>query len=339
MFYQNRDLRLFRVFGPEAVDWFQKISSQKIISGQREQLLHSAFLKAGGEAIAIFNLHRLEDEIRLYVDEESASDVKRHMDFMHFGEKLQITESKVFSVDFHSNILTTEIDVLAELKNYYLQHNEWKQEFSLVLGHAICKQNFSLIFPSEKAMEDFVSSGAVQSFFDFLKTKNNSIKYLEILKQDYAFFKSFFRFPSSKKDLNLNNIILEAGLDEYVSTNKGCYPGQEVIAKVYTYGRVAKFIAFLHCQKDDYVNTEEATKIFSGDQELGVLTSVHDSNEVSKDMKRFLFCDDAYDKKILVFCMKRLALEKHNSGQQKIEWQGKVFSELYVRERDLSLNK
>lgn len=41
-------------------------------------------------------------------------------------------------------------------------------------------------------------------------------------------------------DVDAETIPFEANLDEYVSTKKGCYTGQEVIARIETYGQVQK---------------------------------------------------------------------------------------------------
>ena len=52
--------------------------------------------------------------------------------------------------------------------------------------------------------------------------------------------KAFVGIPSHPREFGNSNIILEAPLDEYVHRNKGCYPGQEVIERIFTYGNVAK---------------------------------------------------------------------------------------------------
>jgi folate-binding protein YgfZ len=46
--------------------------------------------------------------------------------------------------------------------------------------------------------------------------------------------------PWFAEDLSQNVIPLEAGLDGYVSITKGCYPGQEVVARISNLGQVAR---------------------------------------------------------------------------------------------------
>jgi folate-binding protein YgfZ len=60
-------------------------------------------------------------------------------------------------------------------------------------------------------------------------------------KNTYDLIKHSKGWPIDNKDITEENILLEAAvLNEYASDTKGCYPGQEVIAKIITYGRVAK---------------------------------------------------------------------------------------------------
>lgn len=44
--------------------------------------------------------------------------------------------------------------------------------------------------------------------------------------------------PRVGKEIDSNTLILEANLERAVDRNKGCYPGQEVVERIFTYGRV-----------------------------------------------------------------------------------------------------
>ena len=41
-------------------------------------------------------------------------------------------------------------------------------------------------------------------------------------------------------------LALEADLDDHVSTTKGCYTGQEIVARIHTYGHVNRKACLLH---------------------------------------------------------------------------------------------
>jgi len=68
----------------------------------------------------------------------------------------------------------------------------------------------------------------------------------------------------------------EVNLIHYVSFNKGCYPGQEVIARIDSQDKIQKNLCGLIFEKTD-VNYEEilsSPKIFLNDIEVGIVTSI-----------------------------------------------------------------
>jgi folate-binding protein YgfZ len=74
-------------------------------------------------------------------------------------------------------------------------------------------------------------------------------------------------------DLDETNVVTETNLDDAVSFTKGCYIGQEIIARIKYRGHVAKKIAGLIFQGE--VSIETGAKIFSvDDKEIGRVTSV-----------------------------------------------------------------
>jgi folate-binding protein YgfZ len=43
-----------------------------------------------------------------------------------------------------------------------------------------------------------------------------------------------------------STLALEADLDDHCSTTKGCYTGQEIVARIHTYGHVNRRLCLLH---------------------------------------------------------------------------------------------
>ena len=68
------------------------------------------------------------------------------------------------------------------------------------------------------------------------------------------------------------NVVTETNLDDAVSFTKGCYIGQEIIARIKYRGHVAKKLAGLILEGE--VSAESGAKIFSvDDKEIGRVTS------------------------------------------------------------------
>jgi folate-binding protein YgfZ len=74
-------------------------------------------------------------------------------------------------------------------------------------------------------------------------------------------------------DMDETNVVTETNLDDAVSFTKGCYIGQEIIARIKYRGHVAKKLAGLSFEGE--VSLESGAKIFSvDDKEIGRVTSV-----------------------------------------------------------------
>jgi folate-binding protein YgfZ len=80
--------------------------------------------------------------------------------------------------------------------------------------------------------------------------------------------------PRFGQDMDENNLPPEAGLDaSAVSYSKGCYIGQEVIARIRTYGQVAKALRGLHLADDVKALPKKGDKLFRDQKEIGYITS------------------------------------------------------------------
>jgi folate-binding protein YgfZ len=82
-------------------------------------------------------------------------------------------------------------------------------------------------------------------------------------------------------DMDENTIPNEAGLEKRaISYDKGCYIGQETIARIKTYGHVNRRLVQLSVNSDQ-LSVREA-KILAGEKEVGHLTSAAYSNRLGK---------------------------------------------------------
>lgn len=76
------------------------------------------------------------------------------------------------------------------------------------------------------------------------------------------------------------NLPPEAGLEAtHISYSKGCYTGQETIARLRTYGQVAKRLYGLRLPADLGTLPPKGTKLFRDGREAGYLTSARLSGD------------------------------------------------------------
>jgi folate-binding protein YgfZ len=80
--------------------------------------------------------------------------------------------------------------------------------------------------------------------------------------------------PRYGVDMDDTNLAPEAGIErQAISYTKGCYIGQEVIARLRTYGQVAKALRGLRLEKDLKALPVRGDRLWQGDQEIGYVTS------------------------------------------------------------------
>jgi folate-binding protein YgfZ len=80
--------------------------------------------------------------------------------------------------------------------------------------------------------------------------------------------------PRFGADMDETNLAPEAGIDERaISYSKGCYIGQEVIARIRTYGQVAKALRGLRLADDLKTLPAKGDKLFHAGKEVGYITS------------------------------------------------------------------
>jgi len=80
--------------------------------------------------------------------------------------------------------------------------------------------------------------------------------------------------PRFGADMDETNLPPEAGIEPLaVSYTKGCYIGQEVIARIRTYGQVAKKLKRLTLSSDIKELPKKGDKLFHGEKEAGYITS------------------------------------------------------------------
>ncbi|MFN3431526.1 MAG: hypothetical protein ACK46X_16435, partial [Candidatus Sericytochromatia bacterium] len=79
-------------------------------------------------------------------------------------------------------------------------------------------------------------------------------------------------YPLVGRELTENNNPWEARLDGSVSLNKGCYLGQEVVARLNTYNKVQRYLVGLRLPDDQL--PDAAPRLFDAeDKEVGFLTT------------------------------------------------------------------
>jgi folate-binding protein YgfZ len=92
----------------------------------------------------------------------------------------------------------------------------------------------------------------------------------QITEEDFEDLRIERKVPRIRKELREGYSPLEAGLlNVAISLTKGCYVGQEVIARIHYKGRLPRTLVLFKGE-----NLQEEQKVFDGEKEVGLITSV-----------------------------------------------------------------
>ena len=93
---------------------------------------------------------------------------------------------------------------------------------------------------------------------------------LELSQADYQTLRVEAGLPAMGHELTTDYTPLESGIADWVSDTKGCYTGQEIIARQITYDKVTKTLVRLDLED----TVELGAKVLGDDKTAGTITSV-----------------------------------------------------------------
>ena len=249
------------LIGSDALDLLDRLTTNRISDLTSTGMGMGAVLTTNkGRIIDLLGVHVEEKGLMVVTSGNATEKVSDWIDFYTIMEDVEI--KNVSDQTFHFRVIGTssEIEVLPDTTGLKPFHGV-QTEIAGVSSLAISLQvgNLSCI----DLIGSAVRGDSVQSKLDeYLK---------EIGIDEYNHFRIDAGEPAYGSELTEEFNPLEAGLLPYISFNKGCYIGQEVVARLNTYDKVQrKLVKF----KWDSENCELSGKVIEDeDRVVGVMTS------------------------------------------------------------------
>lgn len=290
LFYRD-DITCFQVTGKDRIDFLNRITSQKLIGLEVNSVAPGAFLNGNGTLAVLAHFWIQHERILIFCSKAKSVELISLLDRYHFGEDLKTDIFSQFSLmEIRSESLPCEGTKVA-------QQVEMGSEIVWVLPIESWKKNNKQV---KRAFLYVDKEESRKKLISFLTQQGSSIAN----ENDDFFWHVTFGVPRFPQEINESNIILEGPFDDYVHRNKGCYPGQEVIERIYTYGNVAKKIVPF-----------EAVDTLKNSVNVVNLDVTLNNETVGK-----ILTTQTYTNKLYGFAVvKRLALEKASQLHSKID--------------------
>jgi folate-binding protein YgfZ len=253
-----------KISGVDSADFLHRITSQDIKNLQSGMGAGSALLEPTATVVAFFDIYNCGQFFLLVIDKENLQKCYEGLEKLHFAENLVIA------------------DVSEEYKFLSVQGPKISSAVKGALGRISVRPN-EVVGLEEclvVAKEDF--NKATAGFHLFIKAESVDLvlKNLEAQKLEPMSLElwNLLRIESGHfafgVDIDQKNIILESGLSDYVARDKGCYPGQEVVERVFTYGNIAKKLMGLRLSSSKDIEVNGRIKLLRDNEDAGYVTSI-----------------------------------------------------------------
>ncbi len=208
---------LIAVWGKEAVQFLDGLISNDVKTLEDGAQMLAAFPNAQGRLLAVVRVLRQGD--RFLFETEEATREKVFQNLFRF----------TFAGDFFVEDLSDEYE-------YFEIFGSSESEPGAVATGFPAAPHSSVLFTSDHSLDHFIPADSADEFRNGLL----AVGAIEISDELYEVLRIENGVPKYGVDMDENTIVPELGIDGLISYNKGCYIGQEIIARIHFRGHVAK---------------------------------------------------------------------------------------------------
>jgi folate-binding protein YgfZ len=224
--------RLLEITGPDAGDFLQRLCTQDVLGLKEGQVKPAAFLDNKGKVLATCLVFRIAERFFLETQKEQEEQLAALLERYHFTEKLTIARASV----------GRPREVVSAASKVPEQDN--KAELRGVVVVRFARRGVAW-------MRTYGGTVFVGGDADEGKRKPLTRELGECLRMGAGLVRVGLETEPS-------TLALEADLEDHCSTTKGCYTGQEIVARINTYGHVNRRLCLLHLPEGPMITTPVA---------------------------------------------------------------------------------
>jgi aminomethyltransferase len=269
-----------RVTGDDRTKWLQSVISNDILPLQPGQGRYSSFLTHKGKMLTYFRVYMQTDAVMLEdVGEIGDATYQALRKFLLYGTKAKLENCAetwgllLVSGPQAQAVIRSAFGVdVGDLKPVNFVSAQIGGHTALVIRtEETGETDYEILLPVDglsAAWTTLMQAGAPLG----LKAVGHQAR--EALRIEAG-------IPKAGPELNEEIVPPEANLEaKAFSLTKGCYPGQEVVARMDTYGNVRRHLVGLLL--DDTTIPSRGAKLFSGDREVGWISSAIRSPQLER---------------------------------------------------------
>ncbi|GJQ62462.1 MAG: glycine cleavage system protein T [Melioribacteraceae bacterium] len=260
-----------KLAGEEAIDFLHRISTNEISSLKENERRNTLLTNEKGRFIDRVTLFRFRDSVLILTGTEKGDFVSAWLERYIIMEDLTVENlSQDYAVleflgpqaeSYLTSIFGKAIDLINESRFIHLNFEKANVVLAK-LEYLPGTHRYTVIIPSENQREILE-----------LLLGNNSLFDVKMCGDDaYNLYRIEHKIPGNLEELSDKFNPHEANLIHEVSFTKGCYIGQEVIARLDTYDKVQKKLVRIKTETN--YDTLPAQLVDADGSDAGILTSI-----------------------------------------------------------------
>lgn len=227
---------LIEISGVDAGSYLHGRSSNDVNTLVPGQGQLNSLLERKGQIIAFFSLHKLADHFLLFTQLEQVPTILSQFETYHFREQVEFKDlSSSYSAIAVQGPLSqallnkglTQPTTFCPHEFDVSQLNLWNKD-CIVIKRSLCGEPGYVVLLDPKDKDTFLSA---------LQEASSSLSMVPITKEALNVLRVEAGLPLFNTDMSNEELLPETGLEQYAASySKGCFQGQEVLARIKTYG-------------------------------------------------------------------------------------------------------
>ena len=261
--YYRKKIDVLSASGKDVIDFLNRMSTNDVINIQVNEFRKTFLTSDKGRIIDLITILNCENEILLITTFGYSDKVLQHLNkyiIMDDVNLQKINESYYLIQIFGSNLSET-------LNNVF--------EVDIEDENQIIEKNNIIYFIDKRhtnSFNIFVNDLNIES----VNAKLKALK--ELNETEYNLLRIDKSIPEGPNEFQENINPKECGLEDFISYTKGCYIGQEVVARLDAQGKIPK--QMIKFETNVSSTLDEGDKIYTEDsnKECGFITSIAQNN-------------------------------------------------------------
>ena len=267
------------VSGEDALDLLNRLSTNELMTLEAGQGAPTVLTSNKGRILDLLYVFRLEDRLTVLTSPQRHAKVIDWLEFYTIMEDVSV-EDRTPNTAMLSFVGPKAAALLDDLTGQDLSSLDMYEGLVATLSGVEAEVYRTDFFSGMPAYDVMVDSDRLRRLWEDVLQKGESVGLVPVGADALEAVRVERGVPVYGKELTESYNPLEAGLHKYISFTKGCYVGQEVVARLDTYKKVQRRLVGLRWDSDSGPG-ENASLLLDGKQ-VGVVTSVAPSPRLKR---------------------------------------------------------